>query len=113
MENKRVVQGRSLSPEDIDFLSRLIKQNPSWSRRRLSIELCRLWNWRNAKGQIKDMAARAMMLKLDKLGYIQLPPRRQIPSNRMLEKSIAWVEHPTSKPLDLSMHPRRGIAHPA
>jgi hypothetical protein len=95
MENKRVVQGRSLSPEDIDFLSRPIKQNPSWSRRRLSIELSRLWNWRNAKGQIKDMAARAMMLKLDKLGYIQLPPRRQIPSNRMLEKSIAWVEHPS------------------
>jgi hypothetical protein len=95
MENKRVVQGRSLSPEDIDCLSRLIKQNPSWSRRRLSIELSRLWNWRNAKGQIKDMAARAMMLKLEKLGYIQLPPRRQIPSNRMLEKPIAWVEHPS------------------
>jgi hypothetical protein len=36
-----------------------------------------------------------MMLKLDKLGYIQLPPRRQIPSNRMLEKSIAWVAHPS------------------
>lgn len=95
MENKLVVQGRSLSPEDIGLLSRLIKQNPSWSRRRLSIQLSRLWNWRNAKGHIKDMAARAMMLKLDKLGYIQLPPRRQIPSNRMLEKPIAWVAHPS------------------
>jgi hypothetical protein len=30
------------------------------------------------------MAARAMMLKLDKLGYLKLPPRRQTPSNRML-----------------------------
>ncbi len=93
MENKLVVQGRSLSPQDIDFLFRLIKQNPSWSRRRLSIELCRLWNWHNANGQIKDMAARSMMLKLDKLGYIQLPARRQIPSNRMLAKRIDWVAH--------------------
>jgi hypothetical protein len=96
MENKLVVQGRSLSPEDIDFMSGFIKQNPSWSRRRLSIELSRLWNWRNAKGHIKDMAARAMMLKLDKLGYIKLPPRRQMPSNRMLEKRIGWVAHPSA-----------------
>jgi hypothetical protein len=94
--NKLVVQGRSLSPEDIDFLCRLIKQNPSWSRRRLSIKLSRLWNWRNANGQIKDMAARSMMLKLDKLGYIQLPPRRQTPSNRMVEKRIDWVAHQTT-----------------
>lgn len=96
MENKLVVQGRHLSPQDIDFLSQLIKQNPSCSRRRLSIKLCHLWNWRNANGRIKDMAARAMMLKLDKLGYIQLPPRRQTPSNRMLAKHSRWVAHPTT-----------------
>jgi hypothetical protein len=96
MESKLVVQGRRLSPQDIDFLSQLIKQNPSWSRRRLSIKVCHLWNWRNAKGQIKDMAARAMMLKLDKLGYIKLPSRRQTPSNRMLANRIDWVAHPTT-----------------
>lgn len=96
MENQLVVQGRRLSPQDIDFLSQLIKQNPSCSRRRLSIKLCHLWNWRNASGQIKDMAARAMMLKLDKLGYIKLPPRRQTPSNRMLAKRIDQVAHRTT-----------------
>ncbi|MHC4607950.1 MAG: Druantia anti-phage system protein DruA [Planctomycetota bacterium] len=96
MEINLVVQGRSLSPQDIDFLSQLIKQNPSWSRRHLSIQLCRLWNWRNANGQIKDMAARAMMLKLDKLGYLKLPPRRQTPSNRMLTKRIESVAHQTT-----------------
>ena len=95
MENQLVVQGRSLSPQDIDFLSELIKQNPSFSRRHLSIRLCHLWNWRNAKGQIKDMAARAMMLKLDKLGYIKLPPRRQRPSNRMRTKRTEPVAHQT------------------
>ncbi len=96
MENQLVVQGRNLTFQDINFVSQLIQQNPSWSRRRLSIELCQLWNWRNASGQIKDMAARAMMLKLDKLGYIQLPARRQTPSNRMLAKRIDWVAHQTT-----------------
>lgn len=88
-----MVQGRRLTAQDIDFLSQLIKQNPSWSRRRLSIKLCHLWNWRNGTGQIKDMAARAMMLKLDKLGYIKLPTRRQQPSNRMRTNRTYWVEH--------------------
>ncbi len=95
MDSKLVVQGRSLSLQDIDFLSHLIKENPSWSRRQLSIKLCHLWNWRNANGQIKDMAARAMMLKLDKLGHIKLPPRRQHPSNRMRANRTDWVAHQT------------------
>jgi len=96
MEDNLAVQGRSLTPKDIEFLSQLIKQNPSWIRRRLSLKLCQLWNWRNANGQIKDMAARTMMLKLDKLGYIKLPPRRQTPSNRMLTKCTDGVAHQTT-----------------
>ena len=103
MENKLVVQGRSLTAQDIDFLSQLIQQNPSWSRRRLSIELCHMWNWRNATGQIKDMAARAMMLKLDKLGYIKLPPRRQQPTNRMHTNRTEWVAH-QSIPIDCELN---------
>ena len=39
------------------------------------------------------MACRSMMLKLDRLGYINLPPRLQIPSNRMTQKKIPWIPH--------------------
>ena len=41
------------------------------------------WDWRNGAGQLKDMAARTLLLKLHQRGLIALPPRRQIPTNRM------------------------------
>jgi hypothetical protein len=93
MGNTITVQGRKLTLEDISFIQRFITAHPSWSRRRLSIELSKEWTWVNAKGDLKDMACRSMMLKLDRLGYINLPPRLQIPSNRMTQKKIPWIPH--------------------
>jgi hypothetical protein len=49
----------------------------------LSEALCVEWEWRNASGQMKDMAARSLLVKLQDRGLIELPPRRQTPSNRM------------------------------
>jgi hypothetical protein len=49
----------------------------------LSQALAGEWNWRNGRGQLKDMAARTLLLKLEAQGHIHLPPRRQAPSNRM------------------------------
>ncbi len=86
MSEAVVVQGRHLQPDDIDRIRRLISSNPDWSRWRLSRALCVEWDWRNGTGQIKDMAARTMLLKLEALGLIHLPPRRRIPTNRMLDR---------------------------
>lgn len=77
------VQGRGLSSEDVGFIGRMIAEHPQWSRRRLSQVLCEHWNWRNGAGQLKDMAGRSLLLKLHERGHIQLPARRQAPSNRM------------------------------
>ena len=77
------VQGRPISPGDLEQIRRLIAQNPAWSRRKLSQALCEAWDWRNAAGRWKDMASRALMGKLHHRGLIQLPARRQKPSNRM------------------------------
>ena len=63
------------------------------SRRQLSIALCEAWDWRNARGELKDMASRSLMLKLHERGYIVLPERRQKPSNRMKDRVIPPVEH--------------------
>jgi hypothetical protein len=62
--------------------------HPDWSRRRLSQELARMWDWRNGVDQLKDMAARTLLLKLEQRGWIALPPRRQTPSNRMRHKRL-------------------------
>jgi hypothetical protein len=84
-----MVQGRQLEPSDIFRIRQLMAENPTWSRRRLSEVIAQEWDWRNGSGRIKDMAARAMLLKLDALGLISLPPRRRRPSNRMAAGRIS------------------------
>lgn len=71
------VQGRTLTGDDLRELRALIAQHPDWHRTALSLHLCQLWDWRNAAGQLKDMAARTLLLKLAHRGLIDLPPPRR------------------------------------
>jgi hypothetical protein len=77
------IQGRSLSGHALEALRQWVGANPHWSRRRLSLELATRWDWRNGAGQLKDMAARTLLVKLEQRGLIELPARRQVPTNRM------------------------------
>jgi hypothetical protein len=77
------IQGRSLSPAELERLRQWIGANPHWSRWRLSRELATRWDWRNGAGVLKDMAARTLLVKLEQRGLIELPTRRQVPTNRM------------------------------
>jgi hypothetical protein len=87
------VQGRLLDSEQVEGLRQLLERHPEWSRRRLSQELCRAWEWRDPKGQLQDMAARALLLKLEARGLLVLPPRRMAASNRMRQKQLRPVAH--------------------
>jgi len=69
-----VVQGRELSAGDIGQMQGLLAEYPDWGRTRLSEEICRRWDWRNAPGRPKDMAVRTLLLKLERSGHIRLPP---------------------------------------
>jgi hypothetical protein len=86
MSESLTVQGRLLATEDILRIRQLIAENRNWSRRRLSEALSVEWDWRNGSGQLKDMAARSLLLKLDARGLIELPARRRTPSNRMTDR---------------------------
>jgi hypothetical protein len=77
------IQGRGLNPGDLHAIRQWLGQNPGWSRWRLSQHLATHWGWRNGAGQLKDMAARTLLVKLVQRGLIRLPPRRQRPTNRM------------------------------
>jgi len=88
MNQHLVLQGRQVAPTDIARIRALIAANPNWSRRRVSEALCVEWNWRNASGRLKDMAARSLLVKLHARGLIELPPRRQTPSNRMRSRNL-------------------------
>jgi hypothetical protein len=86
-----------VSESDIAEVLALLESHPDWSRWKLSRYLSEQWNWRNARGQLKDMACRSFLLKLEQRGYIKLPPRRCASPNRMNNKSrlIAPVLHST------------------
>ena len=73
MENSLIIQGRQIGPAELERVRGLLAAHPEGSRYRLSRELCRVWNWRNPNGQIKDMAARALLGKLEERGWIGLP----------------------------------------
>lgn len=98
------LQGRDLRESDIAFIRQLIADHPHWHRRRLSIELCEAWNWRNGRGLLKDMAGRSLMLKLHERGIIVLPPRRRAPPNRMKDTRIEAVPHDTTPIRDQLIH---------
>lgn len=70
------VQGRELNEAALAEIRGLRAQYPHWSRWRLSRALAERWQWRNSLGQLKDMAARALLLKLQARSLIDLPVRR-------------------------------------
>lgn len=76
---------------ELEQIRGLLAADLNWSRRRISQELARLWEWRNGVGQLKDMAARTLLLKLEQRGWIVLPARRQRPVNRMRHKRIPEI----------------------
>ncbi len=76
MASVRVMQGREIGEADIAMIRGLLDEHPEWHRSRLSRELCERWNWRNSQGRPKDMAARTLLLKLERAGHIRLPARR-------------------------------------
>jgi hypothetical protein len=76
MSSALLIQGRVVSDLELAELRALVDRNPGVSRYQLSLQLCSLWDWRNARGRPKDMAARTLMLKLERRGLLTLPPAR-------------------------------------
>lgn len=93
MGSDSLIQGRHLSAPDLEQIRNLQAENPSWFRTRLSRELCELWGWRNEAGQLKDMACRTLLLKLEARGFIRLPPRQTAANNARRNRSPAAMAH--------------------
>jgi len=77
------IQGRLLDRIEVTEVQSLLRDHPSWNRSRLSRELCGCWNWRRPDGQIKDMACRELLRKLETRGLIKLPPRQNYGARRV------------------------------
>lgn len=96
MKAERVIQGRCITPPEVALIRDLLVDNPSWHRSRLSRELCERWDWRNDKGQVKDMACRTLLLKLERQGEIRLPPRQRPNPNAHRNRQITDMPHDCS-----------------
>jgi len=82
------MQGRLITPADLAQIRQWLAAHPDWSRRRLSQHLATQWQWRNPVGQLKDMAARTLLLKLEQRGWVVLPPRRCRPPSRRRDQPL-------------------------
>ena len=87
-----IIQGRFIGEAEIAQVRLLLSEHRDWSRWRVSQHLARLWEWRSASGQLKDMAARTLLLKLEERGLIVLPTRRQASPIRTSRKPVSEPE---------------------
>ena len=97
MNESFTLQGRRLGPSELSQVVQLIAEHSDWSRYRLSCELAQRWDWRSSSGQLKDMAARTLLLKLEERGLIQLPARRRAAPNRMRHKQVPTLDGSLSR----------------
>jgi len=111
MEVVHRIQGRDLRESDIAQIRSLIAAHPDWHRTRLSVELAQAWNWQSSAGQLKDMASRTLLLKLERRGWIALPPRRHelyprlplIVAPQTAAPAPALIDEPLSELLPVSL----------
>jgi hypothetical protein len=80
-------QGKTATTQEVEFINKLIAENPHDSRWKLSRKLCEAWNWVQPNGHLRDMVCRGFMLRLDEAGYIKLPPRKRIPNNPLAQRT--------------------------
>jgi hypothetical protein len=103
MEPILTYRGRTVTTQDAAFIQQLIDQNPTDSRRRLSVKLCQAWDWRQANGAFRDMVCRGLMLALHRAGHIQLPAKKMTPNNPLARRrgpeAITIDQHPIENKL--------------
>jgi hypothetical protein len=76
MEWPLKIQGRIVTEAQVYEIRMLLHKHPSWNRSHLSRVLCERWHWQRPDGQIKDMACRELLRKLESRALIKLPPSK-------------------------------------
>jgi len=84
----KTIRGRLITSDVLDEINQTIENNWSLGRTAISRILCQQWDWRDNKGQLKAMACRDLLLRLERENLVTLPPR--IRHNNNLKK-IIWT----------------------
>ena len=92
-------RGREISTAEIAFLRQFIAEHSSLTRWSLSRRLCEAWQWKQPNGALCDALCRGLLLKLERGGAIELPPRRKQMPNRLLEPNRPEPVVPDNRPV--------------
>lgn len=71
------IRGRHIGSDDLHDIRAAVSEHWDSGRSAISKVLCQRWNWRQPNGQLKEMACRALLLKLESKGALELPPRQK------------------------------------
>lgn len=102
-----IIHGRRIGPAELAEIRQLVGDHADWSRRRISVELSELWQWRTPAGVLRDMAARHLLGKLEARGLISLPAR-QPGGGRRPSRFQVPADHQT-EPLECSLEELRPL----
>src|SRR4030042_699310 len=85
METIITYRRRSVTRKDIATIRGIIASHPEKSRRFISQEVCRQWDWKQPNGVLKDMVCRSLLLFLESKGFIKLPAQKLVLSTFLCE----------------------------
>ncbi len=85
------VRKRTICDADIPCIQEVIDEHWAKGRKSISRILCRQWGWLQANGDTKDMACRELLLTLERMGHIALPPRKTYCRNELRNKNIQII----------------------
>lgn len=91
MEHIQTIRGRRIGAAEISEIQHFVEENSQRNRSWLSRELCCRWEWKQANGRLKEVACRELLLRLERQGYLRLPPRQREGSNAKRQGS--WVSY--------------------
>jgi len=104
MEVITTFRSRSVTETDMATVRNVIATHPNGSRRFISQEICRKWNWVQPNGTLKDLVCRSLLLHLESIGQIQLPPRRYLPPNPLANRKPPAKLAADQTPVQCSLH---------
>jgi len=87
--------GRIFSDAELEII-REITQKERINRNQISHEVCRVLNWFKPDGKLKEMSCRVALLRLHRLGILELPPPLNSNSNGSRHRSMVFTS--TSDP---------------
>lgn len=82
------IRGRLITVDVLQEIRNTIEAHWDNGRSAISRKLCQRWNWQQTNGRLKEMACRDLLLRLERMCLIVLPPRQCIKVNH---KKIAPI----------------------